>query len=106
MKLLVVEDDPPSSSWDQPHPAPSTAPLPPDPGVAAFGASLTAITLNSLGPGYGLRGQLPATLVPWLVEALFLSFGLKLLDDTQRMRASAGLSVEPQEALPWRKFRT
>jgi hypothetical protein len=106
MKLLVVDHDPPSSSWDQLDPAPTTAPLPSDPGVAAFGASLTAITLNSLGLGYGLREQLPATLVPWLAEALFLSFALKLLVDTQRMRASAGLNVEPQEALPWRKFRT
>ena len=84
-----------------------TAPLPSDPGVAAFGASLTAITLAelgdktffmalilaarhqarwvfvgafgaltavtliSLGLGYGLRELLPPTVLPWLAAALF-----------------------------------
>ena len=100
-----------------------SSPLPSDPAVAAFGASLTAITLAelgdktffmalilatrhrgrdvfigafaaltavtliSLGLGYGLRELLPATVVPWLAAALFLGFGMKLLFDAQRMRA-------------------
>ncbi len=38
-----------TSSWDVPHPAAMSTPLPSDPGVAAFGASLTAITLAELG---------------------------------------------------------
>jgi putative Ca2+/H+ antiporter (TMEM165/GDT1 family) len=109
------------------------APLPSDPGVAAFGASLTAITLAelgdktffmalilaarhrgrdvflgafgaltavtllSLGLGYGLRELLPPTVVPWLAAALFLGFGLKLLVDAQRMRADEA-EEEEQEA--------
>jgi putative Ca2+/H+ antiporter (TMEM165/GDT1 family) len=100
-----------------------SSPLPSDPAVAAFGASLTAITLAelgdktffmalilaarhrgrdvfigafgaltavtllSLGLGYGLRELLPPTVVPWLAAALFLGFGVKLLIDAQRMRA-------------------
>jgi putative Ca2+/H+ antiporter (TMEM165/GDT1 family) len=110
-----------------------TVPLPSDPGVAAFGASLTAITLAelgdktffmalilaarhrgrdvfigafgaltavtllSLGLGYGLRELLPASVVPWLAAALFLGFGLKLLVDAQRMRADEA-EEEEQEA--------
>jgi putative Ca2+/H+ antiporter (TMEM165/GDT1 family) len=110
-----------------------TAPLPSDPGVAAFGASLTAIslaelgdktffmalilavrhrardvfvgafaalaavTLISLGLGYGLRELLPPRVVPWLAAALFLGFGLKLLVDAQRMRADEA-EDEEQEA--------
>jgi len=110
-----------------------TVPLPSDPGVAAFGASLTAITLAelgdktffmalilaarhrgrdvfigafgaltavtllSLGLGYGLRELLPAAVVPWLAAALFLGFGLKLLVDAQRMRADEA-EEEEQEA--------
>ncbi|MEB3264443.1 MAG: TMEM165/GDT1 family protein [Synechococcus sp.] len=109
-----------------------SAPLPSDPGVAAFGASLTAITLAelgdktffmalilaarhrardvfigafaalaavtllSLGLGYGLRELLPATLVPWLAAVLFLGFGLKLLIDAQRM-GSGEAEEEEQE---------
>jgi putative Ca2+/H+ antiporter (TMEM165/GDT1 family) len=100
-----------------------STPLPSDPGVAAFGASLTAITLAelgdktffmalilaarhrardvfvgaftaltavtliSLGLGYGLRELLPATAVPWLAAILFAGFGVKLLIDAQRMGA-------------------
>jgi putative Ca2+/H+ antiporter (TMEM165/GDT1 family) len=110
-----------------------SAPLPSDPGVAAFGASLTAITLAelgdktffmalilaarhrgrdvfigafaaltavtliSLGLGYGLRELLPPTVVPWLAAALFLGFGVKLLIDAQRMRADEA-EEEEQEA--------
>jgi putative Ca2+/H+ antiporter (TMEM165/GDT1 family) len=50
-------------------------------------AALTAVTLISLGLGYGLRELLPATLVPWLAAALFLGFGIKLLIDAQGMAA-------------------
>jgi hypothetical protein len=64
-----------TSSWAVPHPAPITAPLASDPGIAAFGA-LTAVTLISLGLGYGLRKLLPPSVVPWLAAALFLVFGL------------------------------
>ncbi|MBD2421929.1 TMEM165/GDT1 family protein [Cyanobium sp. FACHB-13342] len=110
-----------------------SAPLPSDPGVAAFGASLTAITLAelgdktffmalilaarhrgrnvfigaftaltavtllSLGLGYGLRELLPPTVVPWLAAALFLGFGVKLLIDAQGMRADEA-DEEEQEA--------
>ena len=110
-----------------------SAPLPSDPGVAAFGASLTAITLAelgdktffmalilaarhrardvfigafaaltavtliSLGLGYGLRELLPASVVPWLAAVLFLVFGLKLLVDAQRMAANEA-QEEEQEA--------
>ena len=109
------------------------APLSDDPGVAAFGASLTAITLAelgdktffmalilaarhrgrdvfigafaaltavtliSLGLGYGLRELLPATVVPWLAAALFVGFGLKLLIDAQGMAANEA-DEEEQEA--------
>jgi len=97
--------------------------LPTDPGLAAFGSSLTAITLAelgdktffmalilatrhrprdvflgafvalaavtvlSLGLGYGLRELLPASVVPLLAAVLFLGFGVKLLLDAQRMAA-------------------
>jgi putative Ca2+/H+ antiporter (TMEM165/GDT1 family) len=122
-----------TSSWAVPHPAPMTAPLPSDPGFAAFGASLTAITLAelgdktffmalilaarhrardvflgafgaltavtliSLGLGYGLRELLPPSVVPWLAAALFLGFGLKLLVDAQGMAANEA-DDEEQEA--------
>ena len=121
------------SSWVLLHGEGMSAPLPSDPGVAAFGASLTAITLAelgdktffmalilaarhrardvfigafaaltavtliSLGLGYGLRELLPATVVPWLAAALFLAFGLKLLLDAQRMGAHEA-EEEEQEA--------
>lgn len=100
-----------------------TAPLPTTPGLAAFGASLTAITLAelgdktffmalilaarhrarfvfvgafaalaavtllSLGLGYGLRELLPESVVPWLAAVLFLGFGVKLLLEAQGMQA-------------------
>jgi putative Ca2+/H+ antiporter (TMEM165/GDT1 family) len=109
-----------------------STPLPSDPGVAAFGASLTAITLAelgdktffmalilaarhrardvfvgafaaltavtliSLGLGYGLRELLPPTVVPWLAAALFLGFGVKLLIDAQRMRADEAEEEEKE----------
>ncbi len=108
-------------------------PIPADPGLAAFGASLTAITLAelgdktffmalilaarhrgrdvfigafaaltavtllSLGLGYGLRELLPPAVVPWLAAALFLGFGVKLLVDAQGMRADEA-EEEEQEA--------
>ena len=110
-----------------------SASLPADPGVAAFGASLTAITLAelgdktffmalilaarhrardvflgafaaltavtllSLGLGYGLRELLPATVVPMLAAVLFLGFGVKLLIDAQGMGANEA-EEEEQEA--------
>ena len=110
-----------------------STPLPSDPSVAAFGASLTAIslaelgdktffmalilaarhrardvfigafaaltavTLISLGLGYGLRELLPPTVVPWLAAVLFLGFGVKLLIDSQRMGADQA-EEEEQEA--------
>jgi len=63
--------------------------------VGAF-AALTAVTLISLGLGYGLRELLPPTVVPWLAAALFLGFGLKLLIDAQRMRADEADEEEQQ----------
>lgn len=50
--------------------------------IGAF-AALAAVTLISLGLGYGLRELLPATVVPWLAAILFLGFGLKLIIDAQ-----------------------
>jgi putative Ca2+/H+ antiporter (TMEM165/GDT1 family) len=109
-----------------------TVPLPSDPGVAAFGASFTAITLAelgdktffmalilaarhrardvfigsfaalaavtliSLGLGYGLRELLPQSVVPWLAAALFLGFGLKLLFDARRMGAGEAEEEEKE----------
>jgi putative Ca2+/H+ antiporter (TMEM165/GDT1 family) len=109
-----------------------SAPIPSDPGVAAFGASLTAITLAelgdktffmalilaarhrvrdvfigafaaltavtliSLGLGYGLRELLPASVVPWLAAVLFLVFGLKLLVDAQQMGANEAEEEEKE----------
>ncbi|MEY4352214.1 MAG: hypothetical protein RLZZ609_455 [Cyanobacteriota bacterium] len=64
--------------------------------LGAFGA-LTAVTLISLGLGYGLRELLPPTVVPWLAAALFLGFGLKLVIDAQRMGAHEA-DDEEQEA--------
>jgi len=63
--------------------------------IGAFGA-LTAVTLISLGLGYGLRELLPATVVPWLAAALFLAFGVKLLIDAQRMRADEAEEEEKE----------
>jgi putative Ca2+/H+ antiporter (TMEM165/GDT1 family) len=64
--------------------------------IGAFGA-LTAVTLISLGLGYGLRELLPATVLPWLAAALFVGFGLKLLIDAHGMRADEA-DEEEQEA--------
>jgi len=59
--------------------------------------ALTAVTLLSLGLGYGLRELLPPTVVPWLAAVLFLGFGVKLLIDAQRMGADEA-EEEEQEA--------
>jgi putative Ca2+/H+ antiporter (TMEM165/GDT1 family) len=64
--------------------------------LGAF-AALTAVTLISLGLGYGLRELLPARVVPWLAAVLFLGFGLKLLLDARGMTA-AGAKEEEAEA--------
>lgn len=108
------------------------SPLTADPGLAAFGSSLTAITLAelgdktffmalilaarhrgrdvfigafaalaavtliSLGLGYGLRELLPATVVPWLAAALFLGFGVKLIVDAQGMGADEAQEEEKE----------
>lgn len=54
--------------------------------IGAF-AALAAVTLISLGLGYGLRELLPPSMVPWLASGLFLGFGIKLLIDAQGMAA-------------------
>jgi putative Ca2+/H+ antiporter (TMEM165/GDT1 family) len=64
--------------------------------IGAF-AALTAVTLISLGLGYGLRELLPQSVVPWLAAVLFLGFGLKLLVDAQGMAADAARE-EAEEA--------
>ena len=64
--------------------------------VGAF-AALTAVTLLSLGLGYGLRELLPQAVVPWLAAVLFLVFGVKLLLDAQGMTADAARE-EAEEA--------
>jgi putative Ca2+/H+ antiporter (TMEM165/GDT1 family) len=61
--------------------------------VGAF-AALAAVTLLSLGLGYGLRELLPRAAVPWLAAALFLGFGLKLLWDAQGMAADEAQEEE------------
>lgn len=63
--------------------------------VGSF-AALAAVTLISLGVGYGLRELLPTSLVPWLAAALFLGFGAKLLWDAQGL--AAGDADEEREA--------
>ncbi|MFN9057227.1 MAG: TMEM165/GDT1 family protein [Cyanobacteriota bacterium] len=79
--------------------------------LGAFGA-LTAVTLISLGLGYGLRELLPPTVVPWLAAALFLGFGLKLVIDAQRMGAHEADDEEQEteqainEAESGRRIRT
>jgi putative Ca2+/H+ antiporter (TMEM165/GDT1 family) len=60
-------------------------------------AALTAVTLISLGLGYGLRELLPQAVVPWLAAALFFAFGIKLLLDAQGMAADAARE-EAEEA--------
>jgi putative Ca2+/H+ antiporter (TMEM165/GDT1 family) len=64
--------------------------------LGAFGA-LTAVTLLSLGLGYGLRELLPPAVVPWLAAVLFLGFGVKLLFDARSMGAHEA-EEEEQEA--------
>ncbi len=64
--------------------------------VGAF-AALTAVTLISLGLGYGLRELLPQAVVPWLAAVLFLVFGVKLLVDAQGVAADAARE-EAEEA--------
>ena len=64
--------------------------------LGAF-AALTAVTLISLGLGYGLRELLPQAVVPWLAAVLFLVFGVKLLVDAQGMGADAARE-EAEEA--------
>ena len=109
-----------------------STPLPSDPGLTAFGASLTAITLAelgdktffmalilaarhrgrdvfmgafaaltavtliSLGLGYGLRELLPTSVAPWLAAVLFLGFGIKLLLDAQGMGANEAEEEEKE----------
>ena len=65
--------------------------------LGAF-AALTAVTLISLGLGYGLRELLPQAVVPWLAAVLFLVFGVKLLLDAQGMAADAARE-EAEEAV-------
>jgi len=55
--------------------------------IGAF-AALAAVTLLSLGLGYGLRTLLPPAIVPLLAALLFLGFGIKLLLDSQSMAAN------------------
>ncbi len=50
-------------------------------------AALAAVTLLSLGLGYGLRTLLSPAIVPLLAALLFLGFGIKLLLDSQSMAA-------------------
>jgi len=64
--------------------------------IGAFSA-LAAVTLISLGLGYGLKELLPQGVVPWIAAALFLGFGLKLLVDAQGMAANAA-DDEAQDA--------
>jgi putative Ca2+/H+ antiporter (TMEM165/GDT1 family) len=52
-------------------------------------AALAAVTLISLGLGYGLRELLPTAVMLWLATVLFLGFGLRLLLAAQRMSADA-----------------
>jgi len=59
-------------------------------------AALTAVTLISLGLGYGLRELLPASVVPWLAALLFVGFGVKLLVDAQGMTTDEAEDEEKQ----------
>ncbi|MEY3767249.1 MAG: hypothetical protein RLZZ11_316 [Cyanobacteriota bacterium] len=63
--------------------------------IGAFGA-LTAVTLISLGLGYGLRELLPTSVVPWLATILFVGFGAKLLLDAQLMAADEAEAEEKE----------
>jgi len=68
--------------------------------IGAF-AALAAVTLISLGLGYGLRELLPATVVPWLAALLFLGFGIKLIVDAQGFAdgEAQGEEKEAEEAI-------
>jgi putative Ca2+/H+ antiporter (TMEM165/GDT1 family) len=63
--------------------------------IGAF-AALTAVTLISLGLGYGLRELLPASMVPWLAALRFVGFGIKLLVDAQGMAADEAEEEEKE----------
>ncbi|MFM7085765.1 MAG: TMEM165/GDT1 family protein [Cyanobium sp.] len=63
--------------------------------LGAF-AALAAVTLLSLGLGYGLRELLPPSVVPWLAAVLFLAFGAKLLFDAQGMEAGEADNEEKE----------
>jgi len=63
--------------------------------IGAFGA-LTAVTMISLGLGYGLRELLPPSLMPWLAALLFIGFGIKLLLDAQSMGTGEAEEEERQ----------
>lgn len=66
--------------------------------VGAF-AALAAVTLISLGLGYGLKEILPNAVVPWLATVLFLGFGLKLLFEAQGLgKGAANGEAEEAEA--------
>jgi putative Ca2+/H+ antiporter (TMEM165/GDT1 family) len=60
-------------------------------------AALAAVTVISLGVGYGLRELLPTALLPWLAGLLFLGFGAKLLLDAAKLPTNAA-DDERQEA--------
>jgi len=61
-------------------------------------AALTAVTLISLGLGYGLR-LLSPSVVPWLAALLFFGFGIKLLIDAQAMASDEAEEEEKQAEL-------
>jgi Ca2+/H+ antiporter, TMEM165/GDT1 family len=61
--------------------------------IGAF-AALAAVTLLSLGLGYGLRTLLPPAIVPLLAALLFLGFGIKLLLDARSMAADVAEEEE------------
>jgi putative Ca2+/H+ antiporter (TMEM165/GDT1 family) len=64
-------------------------------------AALAAVTLLSLGIGYGMRELLPTALLPWLAGLLFLGFGGKLLLEAAQLPAdaAAGERQEAEEAV-------
>jgi putative Ca2+/H+ antiporter (TMEM165/GDT1 family) len=68
--------------------------------LGAF-AALSAVTLISLGMGYGLRELLPSTAVPWVAGVLFLGFGIKLLIDAEALGrdAAGGEAREAEQAI-------
>ena len=63
--------------------------------IGAFGA-LAAVTLISLGLGFGLQKLLPTDVLPWLAALLFLGFGIKLLVDAQGMAADEAEEEEKE----------